>query len=76
MNASVAAEDLREARDRRRAALLSVGAAIVLVTAKLVTGLVTGSLAFVAEAVHSGTDLVAALLTLFAVQVALRPPDR
>jgi cation diffusion facilitator family transporter len=76
VNASVAAEDLREARDRRRAALLSVGAAIVLVTVKLVTGLVTGSLAFVAEAVHSGTDLVAALLTLFAVRVAIRPPDR
>ena len=45
-------------------------------TVKLVTGLVTGSLAFVAEAVHSGTDLIAALLTLFAVRVAIRPPDR
>jgi cation diffusion facilitator family transporter len=73
---SVTAEDLREAHDRRRAALLSVGAAVALVAVKLVTGLVTGSLAFVAEAVHSGTDLVAALLTLFAVRVAIRPPDR
>jgi len=61
---------------RRRTALLSVGAAVLLVAVKLVTGLVTGSLAFVAEAVHSGTDLVAALLTLFAVRVAIRPPDR
>jgi cation diffusion facilitator family transporter len=61
---------------RRRTALLSVAAAILLVTVKLVTGLVTGSLAFVAEAVHSGTDLVAALLTLYAVRVAIRPPDR
>ena len=42
---------------------------------KLATGLATGSLAFIAEAVHSGTDLVAALLTLFAVRVAVRPPD-
>ena len=41
-----------------------MGAAIFLVAVKLVTGLVTGSLAFLAEAVHSGTDLVAALLTL------------
>ncbi|MGH2746246.1 MAG: cation diffusion facilitator family transporter [Thermoleophilaceae bacterium] len=73
---SVAADDLREARARRRSALLSVAAAVVLVAVKLVTGLVTGSLAFVAEAVHSGTDLVAALLTLFAVRVAIRPPDR
>jgi cation diffusion facilitator family transporter len=63
-------------RARRRTAVLSVGAAVLLVTVKLVTGLITGSLAFVAEAVHSGTDLVAALLTLFAVRVAVRPPDR
>lgn len=61
---------------RRRTALLSVGAAVVLVAVKLATGLITGSLAFVAEAVHSGTDLVAALLTLYAVRVAIRPPDR
>ena len=67
---------MNEAAIRRRTALLSVAAAVLLVTIKLVTGLVTGSLAFVAEAVHSGTDLVAALLTLFAVRVAIRPPDR
>jgi cation diffusion facilitator family transporter len=63
-------------RARQRTALASVAAAVLLVTVKLVTGLVTGSLAFVAEGVHSGTDLVAALLTLFAVRVAIRPPDR
>jgi cation diffusion facilitator family transporter len=73
---STAAAQQRDVRARRRAALLSVAVAVVLVTVKLVTGLVTGSLAFVAEAVHSGTDLVAALLTLFAVRVAIRPPDR
>ena len=56
--------------------MVSVAAAVFLVAVKLVTGLVTGSLAFMAEAAHSGTDLVAALLTLFAVQVAVRPPDR
>ncbi|MEA2361688.1 MAG: hypothetical protein QOD71_833 [Thermoleophilaceae bacterium] len=67
---------IEDNRARRRTALLSVGAAVLLVAVKLVTGLVTGSLAFVAEAVHSGTDLVAALLTLFAVRVAIRPPDR
>jgi len=60
---------------RRRTALFSVVAAIFLVAIKLFTGLATGSIAFLAEAAHSGTDLVAALLTLFAVRVALRPPD-
>jgi cation diffusion facilitator family transporter len=74
--ATVVAGDQRDARARRQAALLSVAVAVVLVAVKLATGLVTGSLAFVAEAVHSGTDFVAALLTLFAVRLAIRPPDR
>ncbi len=60
---------------QQRTALISVGAAVFLVAIKLVTGLATGSLAFVAEAAHSATDLVAALLTLFAVRVAVRPAD-
>jgi cation diffusion facilitator family transporter len=60
---------------QRRTALVSVLAASALVVLKLVTGLATGSLGLVSEAVHSGTDLVAALLTFFAVGVAVRPAD-
>lgn len=60
---------------QRRTALVSVLAAIVLIAVKLVTGLVTGSLALLSEALHSGTDLVAALLTFFAVGVSARPAD-
>src|SRR5205085_2863099 len=41
-----------------------------------VNGLATGSLGLISEAVHSGTDLVAALLTFFAIGVAARPADR
>jgi cation diffusion facilitator family transporter len=59
-----------------RTARLSVLAAVVLVAIKLVTGLATGSLGLLAEALHSGTDLIAALLTLYAVRVAVRPADR
>ena len=59
----------------RRTALASVAAAVALIAIKLVTGLAAGSLAFVAEAAHSGTDLVAALLTLYAVGVATKPAD-
>ena len=61
---------------QRRTALVSVVAACVLIALKLGTGLATGSLGLISEAVHSGTDLVAALLTLFAVGVAGRPADR
>ena len=59
----------------RRTALASVVAACVLIAIKLATGLAAGSLAFIAEAAHSGTDLVAALLTFYAVGVARRPAD-
>lgn len=61
---------------QRRIALVSVFAALVLIAVKLVTGLATGSLGLLSEAAHSGTDLVAALLTFFAVGVAVRPADR
>src|ERR1700693_3986616 len=61
---------------QRRTALVSVVAACVLIALKLGTGLATGSLGLISEAIHSGTDLVAALLTLFAVGVAGRPADR
>src|SRR5437764_10386641 len=60
---------------QRRTALVSVAAAAALIALKLVTGLATHSLGLVSEALHSGTDLVAALLTFFAVGVAGRPAD-
>jgi cation diffusion facilitator family transporter len=59
----------------RRAAMTSVVAAAALVGLKLSVGLATGSLGLVSEAIHSGTDFVAALLTFFAVGVSGRPAD-
>jgi cation diffusion facilitator family transporter len=60
---------------QRRTALVSVVAAIVLIALKLGAGLASHSLGLISEALHSGTDLVAALLTFFAVGVAVRPAD-
>jgi cation diffusion facilitator family transporter len=60
---------------QRRTALISVVAAILLIALKLGAGLAAHSLGLVSEALHSGTDLVAALLTFFAVGVAVRPAD-
>src|SRR5205809_1413328 len=60
---------------QRRTALVSVGAAVALIALKLAAGLASHSLGLVSEALHSGTDLVAALLTFFAVGVAVRPAD-
>jgi cation diffusion facilitator family transporter len=62
-------------REKRGAALSSVVAAIMLTTLKLVIGLLTGSLGILAEAAHSGLDLIAALVTFFAVRISDRPAD-
>jgi cation diffusion facilitator family transporter len=61
--------------EKKRAAANSVFAAFGLTGMKLVVGLVSGSLGILAEAAHSGLDLVAALITLIAVSVSDRPAD-
>jgi cation diffusion facilitator family transporter len=60
---------------QRRTALVSVAAACALIALKLAAGIPSGSLGLVSEALHSGTDLVAALLTFFAIGVSGRPAD-
>ena len=60
---------------QRRTALVSVLAACALIALKLGTAIATHSLGLLSEAVHSGTDLVAALLTFVALGVAGRPAD-
>jgi len=60
---------------QRRTALISVVAAAALLALKLGVGLAAHSLGLISEALHSGTDLVAALLTFFTVGVAGRPAD-
>jgi cation diffusion facilitator family transporter len=58
------------------AALTSVVAAVGLTTFKLIVGLTTGSLGILAEAAHSGLDLVAALVTFLAVRFSSKAPDK
>ena len=62
--------------EKHSAALTSLLAAVALTTFKIVVGVLTGSLGILAEAAHSGLDLVAAGMTLFAVRVSSRPADR
>jgi len=60
---------------KERVALFSVIAAVLLTTTKLTVGAYTNSLGIISEALHSGIDLIAAVMTLFAVRAAARPPD-
>jgi cation diffusion facilitator family transporter len=61
---------------QRRTALVSIFAACLLIAVKLVAGIASHSLGLLSEAAHSGTDLIAALLTFVAVGVAAQPADR
>lgn len=67
---------MSEQQEKRWAALTSLVAAVGLTTFKFIVGILTGSLGILAEAAHSGLDLVAALMTFLAVRVSGRPPDR
>jgi cation diffusion facilitator family transporter len=64
-----------EVREKRQAALLSVGSAVVLVSLKAFLVLRTASLGVLSEALHSGLDLVAAVITFLSVRVSDQPAD-
>ncbi|MBC7765985.1 MAG: cation diffusion facilitator family transporter [Hyphomonadaceae bacterium] len=61
--------------DKQKAALSSVFAAIFLTIMKIVVGIFTGSLGIMSEALHSALDLVAAVITYFAVKFSDKPAD-
>jgi cation diffusion facilitator family transporter len=69
-------ENHAASKEKSSAALSSVIAAVVLAVFKLVVGILTNSLGILSEAAHSGLDLVAALVTFFAIRIADKPPDR
>ncbi len=60
---------------KERVALVSLLASVGLTLAKLVVGLMIGSLALITDALHSGTDAIATLVTFLAVRFADRPAD-
>jgi cation diffusion facilitator family transporter len=62
-------------KEKRSIALTSVIAAVFLTGFKLLIGLLTGSLGILSEALHSALDLVAAIITFFAVKFSGLPPD-
>ncbi|MGB6884618.1 MAG: cation diffusion facilitator family transporter, partial [Candidatus Acidiferrum sp.] len=64
-----------EAHEKRTAALLSVGSAVLLLSLKTFLVLSTGSLGVLSEALHSGLDLIAAVITFLSVRVSDEPAD-
>ena len=62
--------------EKSRVAGWSVFAAIFLTGFKFVIAILTGSLGLLSEALHSGLDLVAAVITYFSVRISDKPPDK
>jgi cation diffusion facilitator family transporter len=61
---------------KQRATLLSIVVAGLLVAIKLGVGLATGSLGLISAGIESSGDVIAAVLTFFAVRLGGRPADR
>src|SRR5256885_14667871 len=64
-----------ESWEKKRAALLSVGSALLLVSLKAFLVVRTGSLGVLSEALHSGLDLLAAIITFLSVRMSDQPAD-
>ena len=62
--------------EKKSAALSSVIAAVALTVFKIIVGFATGSLGILAEAAHSGLDLMAAVMTFLAVRFSGKPADQ
>lgn len=60
---------------KARAAALSIASNTTLIVFKLAVGLLSGSIAIISEALHSGSDLVAALIAFWSVRKAGVPAD-
>jgi cation diffusion facilitator family transporter len=56
-------------------ATLSVASNATLVILKLIVGTIIGSISVISEAIHSGVDLVASFIALFAVRTSVKPAD-
>jgi cation diffusion facilitator family transporter len=72
----MAPDTTRAAADgQSRTALASIAAATLLVVLKLGTGILTGSLGLISAGIESSGDVIAAVLTFFAIRLGGRPAD-
>jgi len=66
----------KENKSKQRAAGISVASNIILTTLKIIAGLISGSVSIISEGIHSGMDLIAALIAFFSIRKSSQPPDK
>lgn len=62
-------------REKNRIVITSIIASSCLAIIKFVIGFSTNSLGILSEALHSGLDVFAAFMTLYAIRAVIKPPD-
>jgi cation diffusion facilitator family transporter len=65
----------RHRRARSRAAAVSIASNTLMITLKVIAGILTGSVAILTEALHSAIDLLASFIAFFSVRRAEEPAD-
>jgi cation diffusion facilitator family transporter len=63
-------------RSKKFAAGMSIASNTTLVVGKLIVGILINSVSVISEAVHSGIDLMAAVVAFIAVKESSKPPDK
>ena len=61
--------------EKLRVAALSVASNTLLTSGKIIAGIFSGSVSIISEGIHSGIDLLAAIIALFAVRESGKPAD-
>ena len=61
---------------KQKTAWLSILSNTTLVLLKFIVGIYTGAMSLVSEAMHSGVDLLAAMIAFWAVRKSVVPPDK
>ncbi len=74
-NGAATATPAEESALKRRVALVSIAASVVLTLVKAIGALLSGSLALLSEALHGLIDIFATVVTYFAVRAADQPAD-
>jgi len=62
-------------REKKFAAALSILSNTTLIILKFIAGFLTGSIGIISEAIHSGSDLLASIITFFSVSESSKPAD-
>jgi cation diffusion facilitator family transporter len=60
---------------KTRIASVSIASNTLLIILKLIAGFISGSVSVISEAIHSGLDLLAAIIAYFSVKISDMPPD-